>query len=533
MSPEVISYQYMGVLPPQDEPVEVVKEEEKRLFEPISIDHEIPGELEETDTRFISNTIPEELAGFLEPSEGEAKPVPEVNPYLTTARQLILEHEWEKALPFIKMSLNQNDDDGTAWLYKGIVELYLNQGDESEHSLQRAVTYEKTSSTAHYYQAYLRYRDGKYAASLILLTDVLKENPAHTRSRFLSGLCKVYLQKYNDAFDDLEILFNSNRKNIRALLLMAYCRIKTRRYIDAISLLDQLLELREHHVPAWEMKSRALLSEGRYSEAVTSARRLLSLSPHNHIGLYVRTMGYIKQGLYEDALKSAHEMTSHEPLQSAGWTLMGLGYMGLDKYQDALKRFDRAQLLNPNDDQVTSYRVQALRKLKRYGDLLQFYAHVTEENPEDLKAWYNKGVLLHRAGKFEEAIQCYDRVISKNPREYRAILNKGKALQSLHQNSEAIKSFQLAISVYGESADTADAWYHLGQIYTVLVRLREALTSFDQALALRPEFVKALVWKAHVMDELGMKQEAFQTMSKARRLDPSVTKKIKSRLVHD
>ncbi|NLW76617.1 MAG: tetratricopeptide repeat protein, partial [Methanomicrobiales archaeon] len=60
-----------------------------------------------------------------------------------------------------------------------------------------------------------------------------------------------------------------------------------------------------------------------------------------------------------------------------------------------------------------------------------------------------------------------------------------------------------------------------------------ALSCFEQTLRIRPEHVKALVWKARVLDELGMKQQAYQTLSKARKLDPDISTRLSSKYVHD
>ena len=56
---------------------------------------------------------------------------------------------------------------------------------------------------------------------------------------------------------------------------------------------------------------------------------------------------------------------------------------------------------------------------------------------------------------------------------------------------------------------------------------------FDQVLQIDPQHVKAMIYKAKILDELGRKQQAYQMIHKAKSLDPEITNQIAGSLVHD
>ncbi|MCA1917233.1 tetratricopeptide repeat protein, partial [Methanospirillum hungatei] len=76
------------------------------------------------------------------------------------------------------------------------------------------------------------------------------------------------------------------------------------------------------------------------------------------------------------------------------------------------------------------------------------------------------------------------------------------------------------------------AWYHMGLIYTDLVRHKEALQCYDKTLKLNPKHVGALLNKGVILEDAGLKKEAFMCFQKAANLDTKIAASIKGRLAH-
>src|SRR5438445_8665004 len=64
----------------------------------------------------------------------------------------------------------------------------------------------------------------------------------------------------------------------------------------------------------------------------------------------------------------------------------------------------------------------------------------------------------------------------------------------------------------------ADAHQLLGLAYALAGQHDKALTQFDQALALNPNYVEALIHRAIVLNELGREEEADAALRRAGRL---------------
>ena len=514
---------------PSDETIDRITSDSLNLFGSEVIIQEVTEEPEIPDDQTLIQDEPDEIQLKDQPEtreEFETGP----DPYLSVGIQLIRDHEWIKALPYLSKVIYSEKEAPLGWLYLGIIHLHLNNFEQAREHLLKSYNYERTRSISLYYLAYGEYRQSNYQKALTYLEQIPGSDIKLEKRSFLKGLCHFRLHQYQSSIHAFHDLLTNNPDHKKALYLIAYSQILTNVPEDALKNADHLLELDDRYIQAWELKSRVLLKLERYSEALSSTKRLLWLKPKAYAGLWISCYSLLKMNRHDEALNAARLITTHYPLQSTGWNLMGLAYMGLYRDQDALSPLERALQINPHDSASQGYRIIALRKLKRYGDLLQYYEYLTEEEPDNLKAWFNRGVLLHRAGRFLEAIDSYQKVLNKNPSDTRVLLNKGRAHQALHETHKAITLFKEVIHIHPESSD---AWFYLGQIYTNLVRLAEAIMCFDQVLHIDPQHVKAMIYKAKILDELGRKQQAYQMIHKAKSLDPEITNQIAGSLVHD
>ena len=69
----------------------------------------------------------------------------------------------------------------------------------------------------------------------------------------------------------------------------------------------------------------------------------------------------------------------------------------------------------------------------------------------------------------------------------------------------------------GETEDS-DAWYNKGVDLGKLERYEEALSCYDEAIKLYPEYLLALYGKGNSLRKLGRDEEAEQCLAKAREL---------------
>lgn len=111
------------------------------------------------------------------------------------------------------------------------------------------------------------------------------------------------------------------------------------------------------------------------------------------------------------------------------------------------------------------------------------------KKPTDAGLWYGKGVLLVKEGELESAIKCFDNALWADPEHLKALEGKGKALFRLERHLEAYDAFKrLARKVPRDET----FWYFCGECLTRLGTPAKAVTFYDIALEIDPNYTDSL-----------------------------------------
>ncbi len=121
------------------------------------------------------------------------------------------------------------------------------------------------------------------------------------------------------------------------------------------------------------------------------------------------------------------------------------------------------------------------------------YRREIELTPEHFGPYHQLGVLLNRMARHAEAIELFKRAISLNPNSSASYSSLGAAYTDFDDTSEeslalAQANFEKAISVEPQSSDLH---YSLGFSHWRRAQLDRARASFDRAIELDPDNVKA------------------------------------------
>jgi len=125
----------------------------------------------------------------------EVKIEKSLNTLLKVVRQLIRDHEWQKALPFIQQIIAQDPDESSGWLYLGIVYLYTGKPTEAAENLNRATNYEDTQKSALYFLALNDYRRGRYLQAQDYLKNLISLDSGRPGHGFSLG-CVLFVYNY-------------------------------------------------------------------------------------------------------------------------------------------------------------------------------------------------------------------------------------------------------------------------------------------------------------------------------------------------
>lgn len=124
--------------------------------------------------------------------------------------------------------------------------------------------------------------------------------------------------------------------------------------------------------------------------------------------------------------------------------------------------------------------------------------------PVDATLWNNFGQQFFSQKRYSEALLAYNHALLIQPDYSLVLANRCGVLSQLGEYSQALKSCDLAIEVDKQWGNQGSAlgWDNRGDALFNLERYQEALHSFDQALALNPNYQNAQRNRTIVLSQL-------------------------------
>jgi protein O-GlcNAc transferase len=173
----------------------------------------------------------------------------------------------------------------------------------------------------------------------------------------------------------------------------------------------------------------------------------------------------------------------------------------------------------PTDQQVASALERAL-KYHLEGDLLAasaIYGQVLEQQPDQPDALHALGVLSAQTGDYGAAADLIRRAIAVSPMTPDYHNDLGLALHALGQREAAIIAYQRAVQL----SPSFEGLSNLGAALLEKRRFAEAITAFEDALALKPDAADVQIRLGDALKGQGQLQTAINAYRQARAIQPS------------
>jgi phosphinothricin acetyltransferase len=163
-----------------------------------------------------------------------------------------------------------------------------------------------------------------------------------------------------------------------------------------------------------------------------------------------------------------------------------------------------------------SWRVLLFDELEEYQSVIAALNQHLAAHVDDGVAFNNRGLAHSEMGQSEDAFRDFAEAIKHAPNDPIPYMNRGDLYlrQKPHPKfQEAIADFDQAIALKAD-----DASFHRRRAHACLAaeRLEDALTSFDHAIALDPEFGQTYVERAQLYERLGDPSSAHRDLHSAR-----------------
>jgi tetratricopeptide (TPR) repeat protein len=141
----------------------------------------------------------------------------------------------------------------------------------------------------------------------------------------------------------------------------------------------------------------------------------------------------------------------------------------------------------------------------KFEEALEYYNKILKAEPSYFPAMMDKASVLSKVGKFEEAIVCIDAAIELAPEEPGTHYTKGNILRDSGSFGAAKKCFLKTIEI---DPKNRAALINLGNLFFYEQKYEDAISYYDQALAISPDYFDTLMMKAMSLIKLRRFKEA-------------------------
>lgn len=291
-----------------------------------------------------------------------------------------------------------------------------------------------------------------------------------------------------------------------------------------------------------------------YEQAARIYKGLLKTEPENMD--YLNALGdlYVKNSEDNVALGYYKEIVRLQPQNVVALNSLGAIYRRLKMYDESISVLERAVMCESSNVQ-TYYNLGFTYKLmENFDDAIQCFTTVVEENPRDVLAFNHMGTIYATERKHAEAVACYLKGLKVDPNHPVLHLNLAKSYDKLGEFIKAQAEYEAAlrskpgwleaIENYSDlllrknKTKTAseivkkalhlnpkDAAMHtkLGDVYCRQDNYDEAEMEYNVALAIKPDYTKAMSGLAGTYETTGRLDEALELAERMEVVAPQDT----------
>ncbi len=405
------------------------------------------------------------------------------------------QRSYPQAINYYQQAIERHQRDiDRAVSWNGLGNVYLAMGNNSSatDAFQKAIQLNPHDPWPYHNLGFVNKQLGKYRPAIGLYLKAI-DRFEHDQHRAISwnNLGNVYtaLELYIDAAQAYNTAIKLD--NAYALPWNSLGEVYARqdRHKEAVQAFEAALERNERYVLAWNNLGDAFSRLDDFDAAVSAYQRAIALDdryawPYHNLGLL-----YDDRGEYE---------------------------LALEQYQKAIDRHaSREQKAVLSEKMGDLYRVM--------GDTdraIEALRNATAYDPQYASPWYGLGNIYAGLEQDDQAIAAFRKAIELQPDNAWPYHNLALVYEKREVHGEAIVLYQQAIDRHKTDREQAVSWDNLGNVYTDLHRLEDAVHAFQESIRLNPGY--ALPWNSlgDVFNALGNYPEAVSAYRRAIALDP-------------
>jgi tetratricopeptide (TPR) repeat protein len=394
----------------------------------------------------------------------------------------------------------------------------------------------------------------EFPAAVVEFSNALQIDPNFAPAHFQLAECFLKMQRFPEAYRELQRTIELDSRNQRALLDLGIMFIAGRNYDQAQSTALGMLQSEPSSPDAHLLLSELHRARGEPALALQEIKQAIALDP-NRAQLYVQ-LGTLQSGngnllQAENSFQKALQLDPK--FVSANEALASL-YEGSNRWTDSETQLRKAIQVAPTRINIRKHlallyysqkrtaeaeqvMVQAKKDLGRTGDnyrvLGEYYnnigeadkslaefALISKEHPDDLRTKEDYIRLLLSHGRIEEARDLNDAIVEAYPRDTGALVIRSTMLNADGKYGEAAQILEGALH---DAQEDAYGHYQYGIALSKTGSLERAKQEWFEAAKLAPQISEvqlALAEAARQNGDIGLLRETAEQLIRNRPLDP-------------
>jgi tetratricopeptide (TPR) repeat protein len=233
-------------------------------------------------------------------------------------------------------------------------------------------------------------------------------------------------------------------------------------------------------------------------------KMILEHDPNNEEALYKICFWTDFTGRNEEGIRLHQKIIDDFPFNELAWFNLAASYQGLKLYEKAIDAYQYAVAIDEKFDYAWRNMGDAFLRLRRYKEAIEVLEKVLElARPEDV-IYEAIGHCYDKMGNFAQARFNYRKAVHLNQNNSHLHYKVACTYMNESNWNSAIKSLEIALRMHKLQPEFNLA---IGQCYTELGKLEEAITYFGNVVRVRPknlngwtELIRCL-YKAELLEE--------------------------------
>ncbi len=299
--------------------------------------------------------------------------------------------------------------------------------------------------------------------------------------------------RYADAEGCYRQVMESDADYPGALVMLGFVLREQGRTHEAREVLELAVRVAAEDADGHYLLGSILEAIGPQDAEISHLQRAIDLRPDFELARRQLIIALFKSGRSAEAAKLCEESIAILPSSDELHFYRSTLHLHARETALAIASCRRALSLNPGLIAAQQSLSRILFETEQFEQAELSYRREIELTPEHFGPYHQLGVVLNRLGRHAEAIEIFKRAISLNPRSSASYSSLGAAYIDFDDASGemlelARENFEKAVAM---EPGNSDLHYTLGRSYWRGARLDRAMSSFDKAIELNSDNVRA------------------------------------------